>query len=249
MMAYIVPLLVAAVSVVTMQNTRNATEIVRTMDEKLKGKTSQAEITVQIIRPSWQRDLSMRVWTKGSDYSMVYITAPVREKGNVFLKRNKEVWNRVPAIEKTIKLPPSMMSQAWMGTDFTNDDLVKHSSVVTDYTHTLESEADVDGSKCYKIVMIPKPNASVVWGKIISYIDKKEYVQRRVEYYDEDNELINVLRGTNLKQFGGKVLASRIEMMPQGKPGHKTVMIYTSLQYDKPIDDKFFSTSNMEKVK
>ncbi len=223
-----------------------AYEIVRKMDEKVKGKTTHADITVKIIRPKWDREMTLKLWTKGSDYSMIYVTAPVKEKGNAFLKRNKEVWNWVPGIEKIIKLPPSMMSQSWMGTDFTNDDLVKHSSVLNDYTHQLAGEATVDGSACYKIIMTPKPDASVVWGKVISYIDKKEYIQRKAEFYDEDDVLVNILKGTDVKMLGGKMLASKIEMTPVDKPGNKTVLIYNTLTFDQPIADDFFTPDKMK---
>lgn len=223
-----------------------AYEIVRKMDEKIKGKTTHADITVKIIRPKWEREMTLKLWTKGSDYSMIYVTAPVKEKGNAFLKRNKEVWNWVPGIEKIIKLPPSMMSQSWMGTDFTNDDLVKHSSVLNDYTHQLAGEVTVDGSACYKIIMTPKPDASVVWGKVISYIDKKEYIQRKAEFYDEDDVLVNILKGTDVKMLGGKMLASKIEMTPVDKPGNKTVLIYNTLTFDQPIADDFFTPDKMK---
>lgn len=230
-------------------SSNDAYEIVRKMDEKVKGKTTTAEITVSIVRPKWSREMSMKLWTKNSDYSMVYVSAPAKEKGNAFLKRKKEVWNWVPGIEKIIKLPPSMMSQSWMGTDFTNDDLVKHSSVLKDYTHKLDGEKTIDGSNCYKIVMTPKPEASVVWGKVVSYIDKKEYVQRRAEFYDEDNELVNIFKGSELKLMGGKMLASRIEMSPADKPGNKTILTYNSLVFDRNIDDKFFSPDKMKNLK
>lgn len=230
-------------------NEESAFDIVKKMDDKIKGKTTHADITVKIIRPKWQRDMSMKLWTKGSDHSMIYITAPTKEKGNAFLKRNKEVWNWVPGIEKIIKLPPSMMSQSWMGTDFTNDDLVKHSSILNDYSHKLDGEATIDSRPCHKIIMTPKPDAAVVWGKIISYIDKKEYIQLKAEYFNEEGELVNILRGTDIKLLGGKTLASKIEMTPVDKKENKTILIYNSLIFDQDIADNFFSPDKMKNIK
>lgn len=100
------------------QQVLTAKEIVKKADDNMRGNTSIADITIVIVRPTWKRELSMKAWTKGEDYSMILITSPAREKGTVFLKRIKEVWNWIPAIERNIKLPPSMMSQSWMGTDF-----------------------------------------------------------------------------------------------------------------------------------
>jgi outer membrane lipoprotein-sorting protein len=227
---------------------QTAIEIVRKADEKTKGKTSVANITIQTVRPSYTRELTMKSWSKGSSYSMILVTAPAKEKGIVYLKRLKEVWNWIPSIERTVKLPPSMMSQSWMGTDFTNDDLVKEASIVEDYVHTIAGEAVIDGRNCYKIQMIPKPAATVVWGKVLAWIDKKDYLMLRVEYYDEDNELINTLQCSDIKTFGGKLLPGRMEMTPADKKGHKTVLIYNSLVFDKPIEDSFFTSQNMTKV-
>ncbi|MFN8688410.1 MAG: outer membrane lipoprotein-sorting protein, partial [Cyclobacteriaceae bacterium] len=114
-----------------------AEEIVRKTDENMRGNTLQAEMVIRTLRPTWTREMGVKTWMKGGDYAMILITAPAKEKGVAFLKRTKEVWNWVPTLERSIKLPPSMMSQSWMGTDFTNDDLVKESSVVKDYAHTL----------------------------------------------------------------------------------------------------------------
>lgn len=227
----------------------NAYDIVKKMDDKLKGKTTEAEIKIEIIRPKWQRELTMSVWTKGANYSMIYINSPVKEKGTAFLKRNKEVWNWVPSIEKIIKLPPSMMSQAWMGTDFTNDDLVKHNSLLEDYVHEMKGEVTIDDRLCYKISMTPKPDAAVVWGKIITYIDKKDFIQMKAEFYDEDETLINVMVGKDIKLLGGKLLASRIEMTPMDKKQQKTVLTYNSLVFDKEIADNFFSPDKMKSLK
>ncbi len=228
----------------------DAKEIVRKADEKYRGsKSSYAEITITIERPSWSRQMSIKTWTMGEKYAMVLTTAPVKDKGTAFLKRDLEIWNWVPAVERTIKLPPSMMSQSWMGTDFTNDDLIKQSSIVNDYDHTIISEVVIDDLLCYKIQLIPKPNAAVVWGKIITCIDKKEYMQMRVEFYDEYGELINTMKSYDIQELGGKILPTRIEMIPSDKKGNKTIMKYHVLKYDIPIDESFFSTSNMRNLR
>lgn len=228
---------------------QDATEIVRKADEHAKSKTSVAEITIQIIRPTWSREMSMKTWIKGNDLAMLLITGPAKDKGIVYLKRKKEVWNWIPSIERNIKLPPSMMSQSWMGTDFTNDDLVKEASVVVDYNHHLIGEQEIDARDCYKIQMIPKPEAAIIWGKVILWVDKKDFMMLRAEYYDEENELINTMTTGDIKMLGGKLLPSRMEMIPHDKKGNKTIMIYNSLVFDTPVDDGFFSTQNMLRVK
>lgn len=227
----------------------DAREIIRKADELARGKTSEAEIVIQTIRPSWSRELRMRAWSKGTRYAMILVTAPVKEKGTVFLKNDKEVWNWVPAIERVIKLPPSMMTQSWMGTDFTNDDLVKESSIVEDYVHSLEGEERIDGRTCYKIRMTPKPQAAVVWGSILTWVDQVDYIQMKAEFYDEDGSLVNTMLSYDVKMLGGRKLPSRIEMVPADKKGQKTVLLYNRLLFDKPMEDAFFTVQNMNRVK
>lgn len=228
---------------------QDAREIVRRADEKAKGKTSISSMTIQTLRPKWTREMSIKTWTKGNDYVVILVTAPAKEKGVVFLKRGKEVWNYVPSIERNIKMPPSMMSQSWMGTDFTNDDLVKEASILEDYDHTITGDTMIDGRNCYKIQLIPKPTAAVVWGKINLSIDKKDYLMLHADYYDEDGERINTMHTSDVKLLGGRLLPARMEMVPTEKKGNKTVLIYNSVVFDQPLDDSFFTVQNMTKVK
>lgn len=203
-------------------------------------------MTIQIVRPTWTREIKMKTWSKGTNYTLILITAPPKEKGTVYLKRDKEVWNWIPSIERTLKLPPSMMSQSWMGTDFSNDDLVKESSVVEDYTHTFAGDTVIDGRDCYKIKLVPIPEAAVVWGKILTWIDKKDYLQLRTEFYDEENTLISTMQSSGIKMMGGRLLPSKTEMIPADKKNQKTVMIFNSIVFDQPLDEKFFSPDNMK---
>ncbi len=235
-------------SVATTQ-AQNAREIVRKAEDNARGKTSIATMVITTVRPKWTRSMEIRAWMKGTDYALLLVNAPAKDKGVAFLKRKKEVWNWLPSLERTIKLPPSMMSQSWMGTDFTNDDLVKESSVVDDYEHSLLGTEKQDDSLCYKIQMIPKPEAAVVWGKIILWITQQTSLQLRAEFYDETGDLINVMVGSQVKKIGGRLLPTRLEMTPADKKGHQTVIEYKYLEFDKPIADSFFTTENMTKIK
>lgn len=228
---------------------QDAREIVRKADERSKGTSSVGEMTVQTIRPDWSREMKIKVWSKGNDMALILISSPAKEKGIVYLRKKKEVWNWIPSIERNIKMPPSMMSQSWMGTDFTNDDLVKEASILDDYLHSMMKDTLIDGKKCYTIKMIPKPTSAVVWGKVIMCIDKKDFIMLHVTYYDEDGTLVNTMEGKEIKLFGNRLLPSRLEMIPADKKGHKTILLYNTLKFDVPIEDKFFSPQNMPKVK
>ncbi|MFC2086918.1 outer membrane lipoprotein-sorting protein [Bacteroidota bacterium] len=227
-----------------------ATEIVQKADEKFQGEiTSKGEMKISIIRPAWERTLSVKIWSKGSEYSLTLITAPANEKGQTFLKRENELWNWNPKIQRMIKLPPSMMSQGWMGSDYSNDDILRESSLIKDFNHQLIGEELVEGYECYVIEMIPKEDAVVVWGKIILWISKEDFYQLKAEFYDEDDYLIRTFYSFDIQNFDDRKLPSRTEIVPAEEPGNKTVVEFVELQFNKPIPDSFFSQQNMKNVR
>ena len=224
-------------------------EIVRRADEKFRGVSSQSEMTMVIQRPTWSRTISMKSWTLGNDYSLIYVTAPAKEKGQVFLKRLTEMWNYVPSIERMIKMPPSMMRQSWMGSDFTNDDLIKESSLVKDYDHTLVGEDKLQGYDCHKILLMPKEDAPVVWGKIFMWITKQEYLWLKGEYYDEEGTLVNTEILSDVKQMDDRKLPVKLEMIPTNKQGQKTTLTFSWIKFNLNFNESFFSQQNMRKVR
>lgn len=228
---------------------QDAAEIIRKMDAQLRGSSSKAEMTIQIIRPKWERTMRMRAWAKGDDYAMIVIDEPTKEKGTVFLKREKELWNWVPRISRTIKLPASMMSQSWMGTDMSNDELVRQSSLVKDFDHKILGEETLLGKDCYIIELRPKPNTAVVWGKVVMWVTKSGYIQMKVEQFDEDDYLVNTGITISTKKFGSNELPERIEIVPADNPGQKTIMQYIDLQFNIPIEEDFFSIQNMKRIR
>ena len=208
-----------------------------------------AEMLVTTVRPKWSKEMAMLSWTKGDDLSIMVITAPAKDKGTSFLMHDKEVWNWVPSVSRTIKMPPSMMMQSWMGTDLTNDDLVQQSSIIKDYFHGKIGDEDVGGRSCYKIELIPKEDAAVAWGKIIMLIDKEEFFQLKTEFYDEDEDLVNLMKGSDIKMMGGKKITARMEVIPVDKKGQKTIIQYMDIKFDLDIDDSFFTIQNMKRLK
>ncbi len=228
---------------------QDATEIVKKADELMRAKSSYSEITMKIVKPDWSREMSMKVWSLEPDYAIIYITEPARDKGTVTLKRKNEVWNWLPSAQKVIKIPPSMMLQSWMGSDFTNDDLVRESSVIKDYTHKLIGEEKVDGFDCYKVQLTPKPDAGVVWGKIIAWIAKNSYLEPKVEYYDEDGFLVKKFIGSDLQKMDGRNIFTHWEMIPENKPGNKTIMDYKKILFNIKTDESFYSEQNMKRVR
>ena len=230
-------------------NAQDAYQIIKQADEHLRGASQKAEMSIEVQRPKWSRTMDIKAWSLGNDYSFILINAPARDKGTVFLKREKEIWNWQPKIEKVIKLPPSMMMQSWMGSDFTNDDLVKESSILLDYTHEIIGDTLILDRACYTIQLTPKPEAAVVWGKIKTFIDKNDFLQLGSEFYDEDGYLINKMEASEIKSFGNKILPSKMVMTPVEEEGQKTILRYKSIKYNIDIDEAFFSKQNMKRLR
>jgi len=228
---------------------QDAKSIVQKSNDLLRSKSSYSELTMEVIKEDWSRKFSMKVWAIEPDYTLVLITAPASDKGSVTLKRENQVWNWIPNIRKEIKIPPSMMLQSWMGSDFTNDDLVRQSSIVEDYNHKIIGEEKFAGYDCYKIQLDPKPEAGVVWGKILSWITKEGYMELKAEYYDEDEYLVKSMIGSGIKELGGRTIPTHWEMIPEDKPGQKTVMDYLSIEFNAKIKESFFSKQNMKRVR
>ena len=230
-------------------NAQDAYQIIKRADEYLRGASQKAEMSIEVKRPKWSRTMDIKAWSLGNDYSFILIIAPTRDKGTVFLKREKEIWNWQPKIEKVIKLPPSMMMQSWMGSDFTNDDLVKESSILLDYTHKIIGDTLILDRNCFTLELTPKPEAAVVWGKIKTFIDKNNFLQLGSEFYDEDGYLINKMEASEIKSFGNKILPSKMVMTPVEEEGQTTILRYKSIEYNIDIDKEFFSKQNMKRLR
>ncbi len=242
-------LLLIAVSSSTFAQTLTGKEIVQKADDKWQGTTSQSEMTMTIVRPTWKRTIKMKNWTKGRDYALTLVTFPAKEKGQTFLKRQTEMWNWSPKISRLIKLPPAMMSQGWMGSDFSNDDMLKESSIVVDYNHKIVGSETISGKDCYKLELLPREDAAVVWGKIEMWISKNDFDQLKSMYYDEEMFLVKTHVMSDIKKMHDREIPTRIEIIPEDEPGNKTIVVTTKQIFDKPMKEAFFSKQNMKRIR
>jgi outer membrane lipoprotein-sorting protein len=228
---------------------QDAKEIVKKSHDLMQGLSSYSEMSMTIHRPKWDRTVTFKSWMKGNEFALIYIVEPSKERGQVFLKREKEMWNWVPSVDRMIKIPPSMMMQSWMGSDITNDDLVNESSIVDDYSQTITGKEIIEGTDCYKIELIPDEDAPVVWGKIISWISVNDYYTLKNEYYNEDEELVNIEIMSKIRDFGNRRIPSYFEIKPIDKKDHSTVMEIRIMRFNEKIEDSFFSIQNMKTVR
>jgi outer membrane lipoprotein-sorting protein len=228
----------------------SATDIIRKADEKFNGeKSSMMVMTMTIVRPTWQRSVEFKNWSLGREYALTLITAPAKDIGQTFLKRGTEMWNWNPSINRLIKLPPSMMSQGWMGSDYTNDDILKESSVVNDYTHEIIGDETIDGRNCHKVKMVAKEDAAVIWGHQIRWVDKKDFLILKAELFDEDGTLVRTETGSDIKIMDGRVIPTRLELLSAEEPGNKTLVVIREIKFNIQIQESFFSQQNMKNVR
>ncbi len=224
------------------------TEIIEKSEQAVQGDTQIAinEITIKTRR--WTRTMKMKSSMdrkQKKTFSEIY--APKKDAGNRFLLLDKLMWHYVPKLQQTIKISPSMMLQSWMGSDFTNDDIVKESSIVTDYTHNLLGKETVGTFECYKIELIPKPEAPVVWGKIIYYARTEDYLPVREEYYNEHQILKKFMTFSNFKQMHDRVIPTLYKMQTVKKKDKHTLMKITKIKFDIPLKEKVFTLQNLKR--
>lgn len=224
----------------------NVEEIIHEIDRLYRSGTSSGEIEMTIVSSHWTRRLKMDVWSEGMDKTFIHITYPEKDSGITALRIGNEMWNYFPKINKVMKVPPSMMMSSWMGSDFTNDDLVKESSMLKDYSHRLIKLEDEEPGYYY-VELVPKEMVPSVWGKIIIKVMKKDFIPVREDYYDEKGRKMRVIQFKEIKYFGGRRIPAVLELTPLNKKGRKTVIRYLSLEFDRRLDQGIFTLRNLQK--
>jgi len=226
---------------------QTAQEIIRKAEDMIKGKSAQGIIEMTVVTPDYERTLKMESWWVGNEKALIEIIAPRKEKGNKTLKIGNEMWSYLRNTETTIKIPPSMMLQSWNGSDFTNDDLVRESNLSEDYEQSIIAEEKIENELCYKIQLIPKPDAPVVWGKLIYFVRKSDYIPAKIEYYNEKGEMMRYMIFDEIKNFGDRKMPSRWTMVNTTKKGYSTAFKVLTMEFNKKISDRKFSFQELER--
>lgn len=220
--------------------------IIDRMDKLYRSDASFAEVEMKVVSRHWERTLTMKIWTEGMEKTFISITGPKKDEGIATLRIKSEMWNYFPKINKVMKVPPSMMMGSWMGSDFTNDDLVKESSLLKDYTHRLiHPEHETPGN--YYIELIPKEDTPTVWGKIEITVRKADYIPLSQVYYDEKGEKMRAMTFSDVRQFGSRTLPAVLEMVPLNKEGQKTIIRYRDIRFDEPLHNDVFTLRNLQR--
>ena len=211
----------------------------------LRGKTSRSEFTMIIHRPDFERSMTLSAWTRGKSDAIFFVEKPPKDAGNGTLKKGKDMWSYNPKINRAIKLPPSMMSQSWMGSDFSNDDLSKTESILDEYSHRVISRGKAGGIQTYDIELIPFEDAPVVWGKQEITL-REDGVLLRQAFFDEDMVLIKEMTAHEIKMMGGRLYPSVWIMKRVDEKNRYTRLVYTKLAFDVPLKPRLFTLSNLK---
>ena len=226
----------------------DADSIVRAGFDYWRGKASVATVQMLIHHEDWQRTMTIKAWTRGQKESLFYITAPPKDYGNGTLKKGREMWLFNPKVNRVIKVPPSMMSQSWMGSDFSNNDLAKSDSLLLDYDHSIIGTETHEGKKVYIIKSIPKLNAPVVWGMQRLKI-REDQIWLSEEFFDEDLKPVKLMTAMQIQMLGGKLFPRMWRMRNVDEENNYTQLTYESLEFKTDLPDELFTLSSLNQLR
>ena len=221
-------------------------EIMNRVQDLYRGDSSHGEMTMEIVTEHWSRSITMEMWSYGEDHTLARILSPAREEGTATLRADDDIWNYLPKVDRTIKVPTSMMGGSWMGSHFTNDDLVQESRFVDDYDVEITFDGERDGMRVWEITLTPKPEAAVVWGSVEYTVRQADVLPVSVYYYDEDGELARSMEYKEFERVGGRTMPRLMDMRPADKPEERTTMHFDDIEYDIDIDESFFSLRSLQ---
>jgi hypothetical protein len=220
-------------------------QIVRHVDDLLRGESSRGRVTMEVVTARWTRSMEMEMWSLGRDYSLVRVLSPAREAGTATLKVQRDIWNYLPRVDRTIKVPGAGMGGAWMGSHFTYDDLVRESSLVDDFDIQLGFEGDRDGTDIWAFVLTPRPEAPVVWSRIELEVRRRDRMPLRSRYYDDRGGLARTMRFSDFRTMGGRLVPAELSVHPEDRPGERTTLRYADLEFGVRLEPAFFSLQRL----
>lgn len=225
----------------------DADELIRHIDRLWRGDTSHATMSMSVRTQRYEREMTMESWSSGKQRSLVVIREPVKDRGVATLKVEDNIWNYLPKINRVTKVPSSMMSGSWMGSHFTNDDLVRESTFEDDYVSTITFEGERDGRPIYELTSFARPDAPVVWGKVVNLVEQKTLAPTAALYYDEEGKLIRTMRFDQFRTIGARVVPMRMRLQPQDKPDESTVIVYNDIEFGVPLAESMFSLQSLQR--
>jgi hypothetical protein len=211
----------------------------------MRADSSRATTEMVVTTKRWSRSTRMTIWSEGTDNVLIRVEEPKKDAGTATLRVGNNIWNYLPGIDRTVRVPTSMMMGSWMGSHFTNDDLVKNSRLIRDYDIAVSFEGPRDGADVYEFTLTPKPDAPVVWGRVVYLVRQADLLPVWARFHAEDGALKSTIAFTDVATLDGHLVPTRMRITPQDKPGEFTEMRYISLDFDVEIPSKLFSLSSL----
>jgi len=249
---FLIPLLIYPIDIYSGQqddsSRERAKEILRQVEDMWRGTSSHSLFTMQVKTAHYSRDMRLEGWSKGKEKSLVRILLPLKEKGTATLKSGNSIYNYLPRTDRTIRLTSGMMTGSWMGSHFTNDDLIKESRMEEDYDPFVSFEGNRDGEEIIEFTLIPKPDAPVVWGKIVAIVLSEGYIPLKYYYYDEDMNIARTIIFSKIELLAGRLRPKVMKIVPADKPNEYTELVYEELDLNIQIEDEFFSIARLKRM-
>lgn len=227
--------------------TEDPSVLIEKSENHIRGKSFRGKMTMTVENAGQKRTLVLRTWSIGREKAFVKVLSPAKDRDTGNLRIDLNLWQYLPNVERVIKIPPSLMLQSWMGSDFTNDDLVKTSSLTRDYTHKTLGHEKYGGFDAVKIQCTPKPDAPIVWGKVIAWVRAGDGVPLKQEFYSENGELLKAMEGKNVKTFGTRTIPTTLIMRNMKRKDSRTTLSYDEVAFDEAIPDSIFTQENLRR--
>lgn len=220
-------------------------ELLKATDDVARGEQSVAVVSMHVKTARYERSMKMKAWSKGTEKTLIQILEPAKEKGMATLKVEDNIWNYMPKIDRTMKVPSGMMSGSWMGSHFSNDDLVRENRLSEEFDAEMTAKPDGKPDGMYVIELIPKPEAPVVWGKVVSRV-RADLLPVDVKYYDEKGALVRTMSFGEPRELGGRMMPTSMTVTPEDKPGESTRIIYEEMDFDTEVPETTFSLQSLK---
>jgi hypothetical protein len=223
--------------------------VIEFLDQLYRSDDSYSEMSMHIVTPNWERTLTMNAWTEGSDMTFIRILSPAREEGMATLRMGTEMWNYLPNTGSTIRIPPSMMSGSWMGSDITNNDIVKEITYAEDYTWEWTSDTTLTGPPdegLLYILLTPEAGTAVVWSTVVAAVRSDDLLPVWERYYDQHGSMMKTITFSSIRELGGRTIPTVMEVIPADREGQSTTITWTAAEFDQGVDQGIFTLRNLQ---
>jgi outer membrane lipoprotein-sorting protein len=222
-------------------------ELLDGVDDANRGTSSEGRMTMSVKTSRWERSITMDLWSRGEDHSLLRIISPAKEAGMATLRVGDNIWNYLPKVDRTMKVPAAMMSGNWMGSHFTNNDLVHSSRFADDFTSTITQRPTGPSEGSWVIESIPNEDAPVIWGKVVITVSAKHRIGESITYWDEDGTLVRTMSFSDVQMIGGRPVPMKMRMVPADAKGEFTEIVYDRLRFDVDLPDSIFTLQSIRR--